>query len=198
MVPVQRKVVVVGDTTCGKTCLLTVFARDKLPREYVPTIFDTFTRDLTIGGRGMKLTLWDTAGQQDYDRLRPLCYPSTDAFILCFAVDRPDTFITLPEKWIPEIRHFCPKVPIVLVGTKKDLRNDAVTIDYLAKRRMKPVSTAEGRSMAEKVGAFAYIECSAFNNGGVREVFETAVCASQFSKEQRLKQTNVKPKCDIL
>lgn len=117
----------------------------------------------------MELALWDTAGQEDYDRLRPLSYPDTDVILMCFSIDSPDSLgeITLlsmhfwwccfyhlyvqhvplvpdaeniPEKWTPEVKHFCPNVPIILVGNKKDLRNDEHTRRELAK--MKQVSEA--------------------------------------------------------
>ena len=68
------------------------------------------------------MALWDTAGQEDYDRLRPLSYPDTDVILMCFSVDSPDSLQNIPEKWVPEVKHFCPNVPIVLVGNKKDLR----------------------------------------------------------------------------
>lgn len=198
MAPVERKVVVVGDGTCGKTCLLMVFTQDEFPREYVPTIFDTFVQEITVDKNEIKLSLWDTAGQQDYDRLRPLSYPDSDAFMICFAIDCPETLDSVHDKWVPEVRHFCPKTPIVLVGMKKDLRNNESTIKDLAKRDMKPVSTAEGKAMAAKVNAFSYMECSAITKAGVREVFETAVRAAQFFREQMRKRGKMKSKCNIL
>lgn len=100
----------------------------------------------------VELALWDTAGQEDYDRLRPLSYPDTDVILMCFSVDSPDSLENIPEKWTPEVKfdiifnnnynnnkfyfyffveqvkHFCPNVPIILVGNKKDLRNDPNTI----------------------------------------------------------------------
>ena len=71
----------------------------------------------------VELALWDTAGQEDYDRLRPLSYPDTDVILMCFSIDSPDSLQNIPEKWVPEVKHFCPNVPIVLVGNKKDLRS---------------------------------------------------------------------------
>lgn len=67
----------------------------------------------------VELALWDTAGQEDYDRLRPLSYPDTDVILMCFSIDSPDSLENIPEKWTPEVRHFCPNVPIILVGNKK-------------------------------------------------------------------------------
>lgn len=52
----------------------------------------------------MELALWDTAGQEDYDRLRPLSYPDTNVILMCFSVDSPDSLENIPEKWTPEVR----------------------------------------------------------------------------------------------
>lgn len=76
-------------------------------------------------------------------------------------------------------------VPIVLVGNKKDLRVDDQTIRELAKSKQEPVKTEEGRAMAEKIGAYAYLECSAKHNEGVREVFETATRAALQTKKKK-------------
>ena len=125
---------------------------------------------------------------------------------MCFSIDSPDSLDNIPEKWTPEVKHFCPNVPIILVGNKKvcikfifkvlskinscqilrkqflfgfqDLRNDPNTIKELAKMKQEPVKPEDGRTMAEKINAFAYLECSAKSKEGVREVFETATRAA--------------------
>ena len=135
--------------------------------------------------RQVELALWDTAGQEDYDRLRPLSYPDTDVILMCFSIDSPDSLENIPEKWTPEVRHFCPNVPIILVGNKKDLRHDANTIQELKKMKQEPVKHEEGRAMAEKINAFGYLECSAKTKEGVREVFETATRAALQVKKRR-------------
>ena len=72
------KCVVVGDGGTGKTCLLTVYAQNHFPEEYVPTIRDNFTMKVLCGdGTVSDLELFDTAGQEEYDKLRPLSYPNT-------------------------------------------------------------------------------------------------------------------------
>ena len=96
-----------------------------------------FVRFLQIDGVPVELALWDTAGQEDYDRLRPLSYPDTDVILLCFAVDNPDSFENVREKWIPEVNHFCHNVPVVLVGTKKDLRNDKHGMEDMHNRQVR-------------------------------------------------------------
>jgi len=124
------------------------------------------------------LSLWDTAGQEDYDRLRPLSYPDADVVLICFSVDNPDSLTNITEKWWPEVCHFCPDVPVVVVGNKADLRTDENTIVELGALKQKPVESSEGRDVATHIAAVAYRECSARNNDGVREVFETATRAA--------------------
>jgi Ras family protein A len=151
----------------------------------VPTVFENYVADIEVDGKQVELALWDTAGQEDYDRLRPLSYPDTDVILMCFSVDSPDSLENIPEKWTPEVKHFCPNVPIILVGNKKDLRNDPLTIKELAKMKQEPVKPQEGRAMAEKINAFAYLECSAKSKEGVREVFEAATRAALQVKKRK-------------
>ena len=106
---------------------------------------------------------------------------------MCFAIDSPDSLENIPEKWTPEVRHFCPNVPIILVGNKKDLRNDDSTIRDLSKIKLEPVKADEGRSMASNINAYAYLECSAKTKMGVREVFESATRAALQTKKKSKK-----------
>lgn len=124
------------------------------------------------------MALWDTAGQEDYDRLRPLSYPDSHVILICFAIDSPDSLDNVQEKWISEVLHFCAGLPVILVGCKKDLRNDPKTIEELKKTNQSPVTPEEGNSIAQKIGAYKYLECSARTNEGVREVFENATRAA--------------------
>ncbi|KAG7226802.1 hypothetical protein INR49_014151 [Caranx melampygus] len=178
MAAIRKKLVIVGDGACGKTCLLIVFSKDQFPEVYVPTVFENYIADIEVDGKQVELALWDTAGQEDYDRLRPLSYPDTDVILMCFSIDSPDSLENIPEKWTPEVKHFCPNVPIILVGNKKDLRNDEHTRRELAKMKQEPVKTEEGRDMAGRINAFGYLECSAKTKDGVREVFEMATRAA--------------------
>lgn len=185
MAAIRKKLVIVGDGACGKTCLLIVFSKDQFPEVYVPTVFENYVADIEVDGRQVELALWDTAGQEDYDRLRPLSYPDTDVILMCFSIDSPDSLENIPEKWTPEVKHFCPNVPIILVGNKKDLRNDANTIHELAKMKQVPVTVDEGKQMSEKIAAYYYLECSAKTKDGVREVFESATRAALIVKKKK-------------
>jgi len=192
MAAIRKKLVIVGDGACGKTCLLIVFSKDQFPEVYVPTVFENYVADIEVDGKQVELALWDTAGQEDYDRLRPLSYPDTDVILMCFSMDSPDSLENIPEKWTPEVKHFCPNVPIILVGNKRDLRNDDVTKRELAKLKQEPVRFDDGKAMADKINAYEYLECSAKTKDGVREVFETATKAALQTKNKK------KRKCCIL
>uniref|UniRef100_A0A8C0LTY0 Ras homolog family member C n=2 Tax=Canis lupus familiaris TaxID=9615 RepID=A0A8C0LTY0_CANLF len=83
--------VIVGDGACGKTCLLIDFSKDQFPEVYEPTVFENYVADIEVDGKQVELALWDAAGQEDYDRLRPLSYPGTDVILMCFSIDSPDS-----------------------------------------------------------------------------------------------------------
>jgi len=186
--PIRKKIVTVGDSSCGKTCLHTTFVRDRFPVEYVPRVFESHVFDIRVDGKTVELALWDTVGDEEYDRLRPLSYPDTDVFLMCFSIDSPESLAKVLEKWTPEVRHFCPDVPIILVGNKKDLRNDESTKRELSKMKQEPVKSEEGSLMCERIKAYAYLECSAKTKEGVRDVFTTAVRAALMTNERRNKR----------
>jgi len=102
--------------------------------------------DVVVDGKRVELALWDTAGQEDYDRLRPLSYPDSHVILICFAVDSPDSLDNVQEKWISEVLHFCSGLPIILVGCKKDLRGDPKTIEELRRTSQRPVTPQEVKS----------------------------------------------------
>ncbi|KAJ3050621.1 Rho GTPase [Rhizophlyctis rosea] len=172
------KCVVVGDGAVGKTCLLISYTTNKFPSEYVPTVFDNYAVTVMIGNEPYTLGLFDTAGQEDYDRLRPLSYPQTDVFLVCFSVVSPASFENVKEKWFPEVRHHCPGVPCLIVGTQNDLRDDATAIEKLAKNRQKPVTSESGERLAKELGAVKYLECSALTQKGLKNVFDEAIIAA--------------------
>eukprot|EP00041_Stephanoeca_diplocostata_P006507 m.87416 g.87416 ORF g.87416 m.87416 type:complete len:193 (-) comp16402_c0_seq1:456-1034(-) len=172
------KCVVVGDGAVGKTCLLISYTTNKFPSEYVPTVFDNYAVTVMIGGEPYTLGLFDTAGQEDYDRLRPLSYPQTDVFLVCFSVVAPASFENVKEKWQPEILHHCQKTPWLLVGTQNDLRNDQATTDKLAKAQQKPVSVEDAEALAKNLKAVKYVECSALTQKGLKDVFDEAILAA--------------------
>lgn len=172
------KCVLVGDGAVGKTSLIVSYTINDYPTEYMPTAFDNYSVVVTVDNRPIRLQLCDTAGQDDFDSLRPLCYPETNVFMLCFSVMSPTSFHNVVDKWVPEIRTHCPKSPVILIGTQCDLRNDVKVLIELAHYNEKPVTEDEGRKLAEDIGAVDYIECSALTQKNLKEVFDTAILAS--------------------
>lgn len=164
------KITTVGDGMVGKTCLLITYTRNEFPTEYVPTVFDNHACNIAVDGCDYALTLWDTAGQEDYERLRPLSYPNTACFLICYSISNRTSYDNVLSKWWPEIRHFQPHVPIVLVGTKSDLRVPGSE---------KFVTTAEGKRLKNRIKAYSLVECSAKRKLNLPDVFDEAVRAAE-------------------
>jgi len=154
------------------------YTTNKFPSEYVPTVFDNYAVTVMIGDEPYTLGLFDTAGQEDYDRLRPLSYPQTDVFLICFSVMSPASFENVKEKWNPEVNHHCPGVPCIIVGTQIDLREDPVLLEKLARQKQKPIEYTQGDKLARELGAVKYVECSALTQKGLKNVFDEAIVAA--------------------
>lgn len=165
------KCVVVGDGCVGKTCLMMMYSQDAFPDEYIPTVFESYQANVRVDDRVCCISLWDTAGQHEYDRLRPLAYPQTDVFLVCFSIDSRDSYENVKQKWYPEIRHHCPHTPIVLAGTKTDLR------DIKGNGKQVRSTLVEGRDLAHKIKAVKYVECSSKTGQNVKLVFDEAIRA---------------------
>ncbi|EDQ99670.1 uncharacterized protein LACBIDRAFT_192259 [Laccaria bicolor S238N-H82] len=170
----KRKLVVVGDGGCGKTCLLIVYAENRFPEAYIPTVFENYITQVKYEGKEIELALWDTAGQEEYDRLRPLSYTESHIILIVFSIDFPTSLANVQDKWYPEVAHFCEGTPLILVGTKTDLRRDEQTRRMLGAQGQVPVTSEQGAAVAREIGA-KYVECSAKTGAGVQEVFNLAL-----------------------
>jgi len=167
------KLVVVGDGAVGKTSLLISYATGEFPTEYLPTVFENYPAQMKREKEVILLHLWDTAGQEDYDRLRPLSYPGADVLLLCFSTISQASYDAIREKWAPEVHHYVANIPHILVGTKIDLREAKAPDPNSGK--YEPITTEQGKSMAEEIGAVKYMEVSSKTGKGVSEVFNDAV-----------------------
>ncbi|KAG2718418.1 hypothetical protein I3760_03G219300 [Carya illinoinensis] len=174
------KCVTVGDGAVGKTCMLICYTSNKFPTDYIPTVFDNFSANVAVDGNIVNLGLWDTAGQEDYSRLRPLSYRGADIFVLAFSLISRASYENVLKKWMPELRRFAPNVPIVLVGTKLDLREDGRFLaDHMGSNVITSVQliprNIQGEELRKQIGAAAYIECSSKTQQNVKAVFDTAI-----------------------
>ncbi|XP_065920148.1 ras-related C3 botulinum toxin substrate 1-like [Dysidea avara] len=188
---INIKLVVVGDGAVGKTCLLISYTTNSFPGEYYPTVLENYRGNVMVEDKSINLELLDTLAQDGYDRLRPLCYPKTDVFLMCFSLVTPSSYENIREKWYPEVSHHCPNTPIILVGTKLDLRDDKETIEQLKKINLAPILYPEGLKLMNEIGAVKYEECSALTQQGLKKVFDGAVRTA-------LATTKKKGKCYIL
>ncbi|KAG4033254.1 hypothetical protein MFRU_005g02670 [Monilinia fructicola] len=177
----QRKLVLLGDGACGKTSLLNVFTRGYFPTVYEPTVFENYVHDIFVDGTHIELSLWDTAGQEEFDRLRSLSYDDTHAIMLCFSVDSKDSLENVESKWVGEIAENCQGVKLVLVALKCDLREQgaedeaAEATEDGEQREKKPmIDYNQGLEVARRINALRYLECSAMRNRGVNEAFTEA------------------------
>ncbi|KAI4743888.1 hypothetical protein E4T50_05740 [Aureobasidium sp. EXF-12298] len=202
---VQRKLVLLGDGACGKTSLLNVFTRGKTTCHLVPTrlsltrvsalseptVFENYVHDIFIDNVHVELSLWDTAGQEEFDRLRSLSYDDTHAIMLCFSVDSPDSLENVESKWVAEIAENCPGVKLVLVALKCDLREQANDDEESTEPKRPMIDYKRGLAVAEKIKALRYLECSAMKNRGVNEAFtEAARVALQVKNVKGDKQSS--------
>ncbi|RVE69475.1 hypothetical protein OJAV_G00078470 [Oryzias javanicus] len=171
------KCVAVGDSCVGKTCLLVTYTSKSFPEQCIPTVFNEYLSELLLDGRPVSLHLWDTGGRPDNDKLRPLSHAETDVFLLCFSLVSPASLENVRTKWYPEVRHHCPNTPIILVGTKLDLRDDKETTDKLKEKKLSPITYSQGLAMARQIGSVKYLECSALTQRGLKAVFDEATRA---------------------
>ncbi|KAF2494483.1 GTP-binding protein rhoA [Lophium mytilinum] len=193
--------VAVGDGACGKTCTYIQFSKGNFPEVYVPTVFENYVADVEVDGNHVELALWDTPGQEDYDRLRLLMYPDSHAIMISFCIDSSDSLVNTVAKWISEVTHFCAGVPILLAGFKHDLKHDKATIEMISKWSQKPVTYGQGLAVAKYIGAAAYVECSAKTGAGIREVFEAMTRLTLRSVKKAKKTTEAKHKnasCNLM
>ncbi|XP_064957086.1 rac-like GTP-binding protein 5 isoform X2 [Musa acuminata AAA Group] len=184
------KCVTVGDGAVGKTCMLISYTSNTFPTDYVPTVFDNFSANVVVDGSTVNLGLWDTAGQEDYNRLRPLSYRGADVFLLAFSLISKASYENVTKK------HYAPGVPQILVGTKLDLRDDQqFFIDHPG---AVPITTAQGEELRKLIDAPSYVECSSKTQQNIKAVFDAAIKAALQPSMQKKKKNKAHKGCSIL
>ena len=189
-----RKIVVVGEMCSGKSSLISAYCRDKFSDVYVPTILTSCMTDADVLGQKIELVVVEVAGRNDFAKIRNCAYHRMDLAILCYSADNPASLAAIRNQWVPELLQVAPKVPYILVGTKKDIRDEhfcEVELSHRSRRNLAKnsplagsqlqketrenfITTSQGLEAAEAIGARDFIECSAMYREGTRNVFETA------------------------
>ena len=169
----------VGDGAVGKTSMLVSYTTNKFPEEHVPTVFDNYKAEVMVDNTQYTLGLWDNAGQEDYDHLRPLSYPGTDIFIVVFSVTSPNSFENVKAKWVPELRKRSPGTPFILVGSKTDCRPQAPEV----------VSFDTANKVCSQLKGAKYCECSSRTQEGLKQVFDSAIQCVLQNRNKRKKSS---------
>uniref|UniRef100_A0A671RH16 Rho-related BTB domain-containing protein 1 n=1 Tax=Sinocyclocheilus anshuiensis TaxID=1608454 RepID=A0A671RH16_9TELE len=196
------KCVVVGDNAVGKTRLIcaracnTTLTQYQLLATHVPTVWaiDQYrvcqevlerSRDV-VDEVSVSLRLWDTFG--DHHKDRRFAYGRSDVVVLCFSLANPNSLRHVRTMWFPEIKHFCPRTPIILVGCQLDLRYADLDAVNRARRPLaKPIKPTDilpperGHEVAKELG-IPYYETSIVAQFGVKDVFDNAIRAALISR----------------
>lgn len=125
--------------------------------------------------------------KDEYRRLRELFTSGTDVFLVCFSVADPETLENVKRNWLTEIRILSPKASYILVGTKTDMRENTEVISRLKETNKRPISSQDGVKFANANGAKSYVECSAMNKDGLKDVFEQCVMAATNQQPAKVK-----------
>ena len=175
---VYRSVIFGGDGAVGKTSMCLSYKNGESLKEFnhIPTKIEHFLlKDFLINGKTVSVGFNDhEAGGEDWDALRHLGYRDVDCVVLCFSIDSKDSFEYINEYWYPFTKRYCPKAKRILVGMKKDLRDDKDWIERLAKHDEKLVTNEEGEKLSKKIKAEYYLECSSVTREGIEDVFNKA------------------------
>ena len=202
-----RKILVLGDMMSGKSNLISAYCSDKYKEDYIPTILHCLQTDADVLGERINLVVIEISGRDDFQPLRRYAYHKMDAAIICYPVDSSDSFERIRNYWVPELRKHAPKAPFVVVGTKRDIRDEARDRVEEHKQKLrgegeevemvgrlsaeaafvkKFVSHDRGKRVSNDLGAVAFYECCSIYRDGTRKVFEgVAKIALQKSRRKR-------------
>ena len=154
------KLIVIGDTSVGKSCLTMKATKDYFENYYSPTVgFEFFTFNCKIEEQNIRLQIWDTCGQEEYRSLIQNFYRNASLAILVYAIDNKESFKNL-EVWLNEIKiQGNPDVKIILIGNKADLEEK------------REVPTEKGKAFFKDHNLSLFLETSAKTGFNVQEIF---------------------------
>lgn len=216
-----RKILILGDMMSGKSNLISAYCKDRYKEDYTPTILNCLQTDADVMGEKINLVVVEISGRDDFRPLRRCAYHKMDAAIICYPVDCPDSLERVCNYWVPELRRHAPKAPFVVVGTKRDIRDEARDRVEDHKRSLRGkekevemagrlsaeaafvkefVSYDKGKRVSCDLGATAFYECCSVYRDGTRKVFEgVAKIALQKSRRKRkMGSRHVESMCTII
>ncbi|XP_029426984.1 rho-related GTP-binding protein RhoF isoform X2 [Rhinatrema bivittatum] len=167
-------------------------------RQYAPSVFEKYTSSIAFGKKEVVLHLYDTAGQDDYDRLRPLSYQSAHVVLICYDVTNPTSFENVLIKWYPEVTHFCREIPLILIGCKTDLRKDKERLRKLRSSQQEPITYYQGEATSQRIKAAVYLECSAKFQENIEDIFKEATIIALNAMKRAKKPREKQRRCLIL
>ena len=164
----------IGDSGIGKCCLMHRMCHNEFTEDHEVTVGVEFGSLLVrMHGINFKLQIWDTAGHEDLGRLRPIAYANTDCFIICFDLMQRNSLENACNKWLAEIKTCAKACPVILVGTKLDLREEYERNGDTDKLR-DCVSEADIAKAAKDYAFQGFESCSAKEKKGLNKVFHKA------------------------
>lgn len=166
------KCVLVGDPSVGKSWLISTYITGKNPEGYIPTLFNNHSKVVSVGDKKYNMTLWDTAGSEEYNKLRSLSFQETDVFLICYAVNNILSFHN-SKKWIEELAEY--NVPMILCGTKCDIIDGNIVDKGLPTK------------LSKEYGLYGFMECSSVELINVKRVFDVALEAALKPKKSRFR-----------
>ncbi|XP_022650028.1 cdc42 homolog isoform X2 [Varroa jacobsoni] len=167
------KVVLLGDSNVGKTAMIYSYTLNIFHKKISSTCMDSYEVTVNVKQKETILGICDTAGNEEFDTLRQLAYPGSDAFIICFSLVDRSSFEHVCS-WVNELRIWELHSPVILVATKKDLR-DAQNSSSSGCINPSFISFSEGQRLAHQIQAIRYIETSAYTQEGIKDAFDTAI-----------------------
>ena len=182
-----KRIVLVGDSGCGKTALAVKLSENIFNDIYEPTSFENFQADVPTNKGRCHVTIMDTSGCHEHTDLRALAYKDCDAVIICFDLTEQSTLSSIEKTWMPELQRYCPGVPFYIAGCKRDAMCERVCRcggDCCTQ------SEADLLEIVQRTGAVAYTECSAAEStleDGVEDLFKYVVESSRKKKKSILR-----------
>ena len=193
------KCILVGDSKSGKTALLYTISKGIFPTKHLPTVINNINLGWTFEEYQATISFWDTPGNEEQEEVRSVAYQNADVVLIAFSLNKLKDLSHVRDKWYREIQKYCPKASILLIGTNLDKREDLsydhnivnkFENDCQMRKEEDMISYSKGLSIAKEVGATSYIETSAKQEVGFKEI-KNQIFRSVLSRHRRYECTNL-------